>query len=71
MRFWVGFSDKMTTSEIRKNVNKPQGCMPYWDLKVNEEYAQIQNRNDPKNHYITIEYYAKNGEPLESMHTSW
>ncbi len=24
MRFWVGFSDKMTTSEIRKNVNKPK-----------------------------------------------
>ncbi len=29
MRFWVGFSDKMTTSEIRKNVNKPQVWMPH------------------------------------------
>ncbi len=36
MRFWVGFSDKMTTSEIRKNVNKPKVGMPYshwWVLR--------------------------------------
>ncbi len=30
MRFRVSFSDKMTTSEIRTNVNKPQMWMPYW-----------------------------------------
>ncbi len=28
MRFWVSFGDKMTTKEIRKNVNKPPLQMP-------------------------------------------
>ncbi len=44
MRFWVGFSDKMTTSEIRKNLNKPQVWKPYMVLGQASGYHLLNDK---------------------------
>ncbi len=50
MRFCVSFSDKMTTSEIRKNVNKPQVWMPYTLLTQHLHTLYVSNQKGPWKH---------------------